>query len=126
MNPVLQVMRSHRSVRDYQSEPVDPAVVREAIAAAQMAATSSHIQAYCVIRITDRARRDRLVELTGGSQSNISKHLATLRLHDLVGRRREGGVVYYSVTDPSIFNLCSEVCGGIERTLAERSKAFQE
>jgi ArsR family transcriptional regulator len=65
-----------------------------------------------------------IVERTGGSQSNISKHLSTLSSQGLVNRRRQGTSVYYSVTDPSIFELCDQVCGGIERELTARRKAF--
>lgn len=66
-----------------------------------------------------------IVARTGGSQSNVSKHLATLSTHGLVQRRREGTSAYYSVADGSIFDLCDQVCGGIERGLADRRKAFQ-
>ena len=58
-----------------------------------------------------------LVEHTGGSQSNISKHLSTLLAHGLVRRRREGTSAFYSITELSVFELCDQVCGGIERTL---------
>lgn len=66
-----------------------------------------------------------IVERTGGSQSNVSKHLSMLLSHGLVTRRRQGTSAFYSVTDPSIFELCDQVCGGIERDLAARRKAFQ-
>jgi ArsR family transcriptional regulator len=66
-----------------------------------------------------------LVEKTGGSQSNVSKHLSTLLTHGLVNRRREGTSAYYSVTDDSIFSLCDIVCGGIDRHLEDQRKAFQ-
>ena len=65
-----------------------------------------------------------IVERTGGSQSNISKHLSTLHTQGLVLRRREGTSTYYRVADPSIFDLCDQVCGGIERDLVRRTKAF--
>ena len=66
-----------------------------------------------------------LVERTGGSQSNVSKHLATLLAHGLVRRRRQGTSAYYSITELSIFELCDQVCGGIERSLAGRQRALQ-
>jgi DNA-binding transcriptional ArsR family regulator len=66
-----------------------------------------------------------IVERTGGSQSNISKHLSTLLSHGLVHRRREGTSAFYSVTDLSIFALCDQVCGGIDRELAARRRAFE-
>jgi len=66
-----------------------------------------------------------IVERTGGSQSNISKHLSTLLSHGLVNRRREGTSAIYSVADPTVFDLCDQVCGGIERDLTTRGKAFR-
>ena len=66
-----------------------------------------------------------IVERTGGTQSNTSKHLATLLAHGLVSRRREGTSAFYPVTDTSIFDLCDQVCGGIDRDLAARRKAFR-
>jgi len=66
-----------------------------------------------------------LVERTGSSQSNISKHLSSLLAQGLVNRRRQGTSAFYSVADPSIFELCDQVCGGIDRDLAARRKAFQ-
>lgn len=66
-----------------------------------------------------------IVERTGGSQSNVSKHLATLLAHGLVRRRREGTSAYYSITELSVFQLCDQVCGGIERSLAGQRRALQ-
>lgn len=66
-----------------------------------------------------------LVQKTGGTQSNISKHLSTLLTHGLVQRRRQGTSAHYSVTDDTIFDLCDIVCGGIDRHLEEQKKAFQ-
>lgn len=74
---------------------------------------------------TDELTVTDIVERTGGSQSNISKHLSTLLSHGLVSRRRQGTSAFYSVADPSIFQLCDQVCGGIERDLASRRKAFR-
>ena len=52
-----------------------------------------------------------LVEATGASQANVSKHLQILRRSGLVERRKEGLMAYYSIADPSIFHLCDLVCG---------------
>jgi DNA-binding transcriptional ArsR family regulator len=66
-----------------------------------------------------------IVEATGGSQSNVSKHLSMMLSHGMVGRRREGTSAYYSITDPSVFELCDNVCGGIENDLDARRRAFR-
>lgn len=64
--PTLALMRDHRSVRHYRAEPLDEAELREAVSAAQMASTSSHGQAYGLLRVRDDAKRARLMELCGG------------------------------------------------------------
>lgn len=65
-NAILQVMRQHRSIRKFTDAPVPDGHVVEAVRAAQMASTSSNVQAYALLRVRDRASRETLVELTGG------------------------------------------------------------
>ena len=65
-----------------------------------------------------------LVEATGSSQPNVSKHLTTLLAHRLVKREKRGNSAYYSVADPAVFELCEIVCGNIERSLEEERRAF--
>lgn len=54
-----------------------------------------------------------LVAATGAAQANVSKHLQLLLRGGLVQRRREGLFVFYSVTDPRVFELCDAVCGSL-------------
>jgi DNA-binding transcriptional ArsR family regulator len=65
-----------------------------------------------------------LVEATGSTQPNVSKHLSTLLAHRLVKREKRGNSAYYSVADPAVFRLCEIVCGNIERALDEERAAF--
>ncbi|MFC2058271.1 ArsR/SmtB family transcription factor [Chloroflexota bacterium] len=44
-----------------------------------------------------------LAQRLGLSQSNVSKHLALMRDYGLVLTRREGSNIYYSLSDPRIF-----------------------
>ena len=60
-----------------------------------------------------------LVEATGASQQNISKHLGVLLEAGIVGRRKQGNRVLYAIADEGIFRLCEEVCGGLQRQVAE-------
>jgi ArsR family transcriptional regulator len=66
-----------------------------------------------------------LVELTEGTQANISRHLQTLAEAGLVSRRKEGLQVFYAIADDSIFKLCDLVCGSLEKQLTDRAKAFR-
>ncbi len=60
-----------------------------------------------------------LREATGASQQNVSKHLGVLLEAGIVGRRKDGNQVFYSIVDERIFRLCEEVCGGLQRQVAE-------
>ena len=60
-----------------------------------------------------------LVEATGASQANVSKHLQILRRAGLVERRKEGLMAFYSISDPSIFHLCDLVCGRLTEQYRE-------
>jgi DNA-binding transcriptional ArsR family regulator len=63
-----------------------------------------------------------LVETTGLTQANVSKHLQLLLAHNLVARRKEGLFVYYHIADQSVFQLCELVCGRLEREVRERQR----
>lgn len=63
-----------------------------------------------------------LVERTGLSQANASKHLQLLLAHDLVARRKDGLFVYYHIADESVFQLCELVCRRLETSTRERHR----
>ncbi len=54
-----------------------------------------------------------LTEITGGTQANISKHLSMLAESGLVKREARGTSVYYSIANPSVYELCELVCGQV-------------
>jgi DNA-binding transcriptional ArsR family regulator len=51
-----------------------------------------------------------IVEATGFTQTNVSRHLALMHSVGVVGRRREGNAVYYQITDPEFVEICRTVC----------------
>ena len=68
MNPTIEQMLAHRSIRAYTDEPVPTEHLREAVRAGQAAATSSAVQPYCCIRVTDTDTRSAIAELAGPQQ----------------------------------------------------------
>ena len=58
-----------------------------------------------------------LVEETAASQANVSKHLSVLLQGGLIQRRKEGLRVFYSCTDPRIFQICDVICGSLRHQL---------
>ncbi|MBJ7353254.1 MAG: winged helix-turn-helix transcriptional regulator [Thermoleophilaceae bacterium] len=56
-----------------------------------------------------------LHETIGASQQNVSKHLAILHQAGMVERVKVGNQTRYSISDPSVFELCELVCGGVRQ-----------
>jgi DNA-binding transcriptional ArsR family regulator len=76
------------------------------------------------IKLLDRLRDGEasvheLTEATGASQQNVSKHLGVLLDAGIVGRRKEGTLSVYRITDETVFEICEGVCGSVQRQLAE-------
>ena len=65
-----------------------------------------------------------LIQATGLSQANASRHLNTLTSAGFLSRRKKGLKVLYSIADPGVFKLCEHVCGGLQKRLAQDAKAF--
>jgi DNA-binding transcriptional ArsR family regulator len=55
-----------------------------------------------------------LVDQTGLSQANVSKHLQLLHAAGFVERRKEGLYVHYSLADREVFQLCDIMCGRLD------------
>jgi DNA-binding transcriptional ArsR family regulator len=74
------------------------------------------------IKLLDRLREgeasvQELTEAIGSSQQNVSKHLGVLRQSGIVGRRKNGNYVFYSIADEGVFSLCEDVCGSLRAQL---------
>lgn len=65
MNKVMELLKSHTSVRKFQDKLVDDQLLQEIIQASQYASTSNHIQAYTIIRVKDQAKKIALAKLAG-------------------------------------------------------------
>jgi hypothetical protein len=77
-----------------------------------------------LIKLLDRLRdgdatAGELREALGASQQNISNHLAILRDTGMGERTRTGNQVRYTISDPSAFELCEQVCGGVRCQLEQ-------
>lgn len=59
-----------------------------------------------------------LVRRVGLSYGTVSKHLALLRAHGSLARRRDGTRIYYQIDDPSLADLCDAVCKSLRNDWA--------
>jgi nitroreductase len=71
MNPVIELLKSHRSIRKFTAEPIEQSTVEELVRAGQAAATSSFLQACTVIQVQDSTKRERLAA-GAGNQAYIA------------------------------------------------------
>src|ERR1051325_4240897 len=65
-----------------------------------------------------------LVQETGLTQANLSRHLQTLVETGILSRRKEGLAVYYKIDDATIFKICDQVCGGLAKRMKAQAKAL--
>jgi FMN reductase (NADPH) len=64
-NETLKLMHKHGSVRRYKSDPVAVEMVETIVRAGQRASTSSNLQMYSVVAVTDEARREQMATYCG-------------------------------------------------------------
>ena len=82
------------------------------------------------IRLLDRLRAGEasvgeLQAALGASQQNLSKHLGILHDAGMVSRAKHGNRSVYAISDPGVFELCDQVCGGLRRQLQELDVILQ-
>ncbi len=63
------------------------------------------LQAVC----HDSKTVNEIVEITGSTQANVSKHLTLLATSGILSRKKEGQCVYYGMKDKIVMQLCSMV-----------------
>ena len=77
MNPTIETLKGHRSIRQYEDRPLPEGLLEELMACGQRASTSSNMQTYSVIHVAEPGRKARLAELCG-DQAQIHQSAAFL------------------------------------------------
>ena len=62
---VISLLKKHASIRKFTDEKISESLLKDIVSAGQSAATSSFLQGVTLIRVTERGKREKLVELTG-------------------------------------------------------------
>lgn len=65
-----------------------------------------------------------LVEATGSSQANVSKHLSLLREAGMVGVRKEGLTSICFIADPIVNELCETMCSRLREEMEDKAKSL--
>ena len=66
-----------------------------------------------------------IVEATGATQANVSRHLQILLRARILARRKDGLHVYYEIADPSVLDLCATVCDSVAAGLSRDLSTFK-
>ncbi len=89
-NDTIASLLDHRSVRNFLSDPLPSGTLETLIAAAQSAATSSNMQFWSAIAVTDPAKRKVLAEIAGNQKQIQQCPLYVCWVADLSRNQRIG------------------------------------
>lgn len=73
MNQVIDTIMNHRSIRKFEEKALSEDQIRTIVECAQAASTSSFIQAYSIIGVKDKERKQLLAEIAG-HQTYVAKN----------------------------------------------------
>ena len=100
---------------------LSPAVLHQVADRFKALAEPSRLQILQTLR-QGEATVTSLVERTGLTQANLSRHLRVLLGMGFVERRKEGLHAWYRLADQDVLQLCDLVCGRLERQVEARRK----
>ena len=72
MNPTIELLKKHRSIRKFTAQPIPPALLNELFLAAQSAATSSFLQGTTIVRVKSPETRALIAE-SAGNQGYVKR-----------------------------------------------------
>jgi ArsR family transcriptional regulator len=105
------------------SLPLSPELIELVAARFRVLGEPSRLRILQALR-TGELNVSQLVEATDLTQANTSRHLQALADAGIVGRRRDGANVIYSISEPAIFDLCEAVCGSLQRRYQNHARAL--
>lgn len=68
MSSVIELLKSHRSIRKFTDQQIAADLLQELFEAGQSAATSSFLQGATIVRVTNKENRARIAELAGNQK----------------------------------------------------------
>lgn len=123
MNQSIDLLMSHRSIRQFEDKLLTREQIETIVSCAQSASTSSFIQAYSIIGITDTDKKMKLAELAG--EQNYVAHnghffvfCADLSRHEQLGEMENKDVI------PSIESTEKFMVALIDTALAAQNAAI--
>ncbi|WP_449536863.1 oxygen-insensitive NADPH nitroreductase [Ferdinandcohnia sp. Marseille-Q9671] len=89
MNSVIETIMNHRSIRKFEEKGLTDEQIHTIVECAQAASTSSFIQAYSIIGVKDKERKQKLAEIAG-NQAYVAENghffvfCGDLHRHDII------------------------------------------
>ena len=102
-NAHLDLLLSHRSVRGYRPDPLPAGGLESLVAAAQSAATSSNLQVWSLVTVTDPRKKAALAEIAGGQKHIEQCPVFLLWVADLARSQRIGAAAGVEVAGTDYF-----------------------
>ncbi|MDR6552939.1 oxygen-insensitive NADPH nitroreductase [Paenibacillus qinlingensis] len=121
MNAIIELLQNHRSIRKFTQEPVSSEQREAIIRAAQAASTSSNMQAYSIIHVSDEHMKSQLAELAG-NQAYVSE--CPLFLVWCADLHRFAGAVQRHVDTPVTGNAENLIIATVDAALAAQNAAI--
>ncbi|WP_026583263.1 oxygen-insensitive NADPH nitroreductase [Bacillus sp. J33] len=122
MNEVTKLLMDHRSVRHFEEKPLSREQIKTIVLSAQAASTSSFVQAYSIIGVTDKEKKGKLAAFAG-NQSYVAENghflvfCADLHRHEVIGQMENKDVI------PSIESTEKFMVAVIDAALAAQNAA---
>lgn len=123
MNKTIETILDHRSIRSFQDKPLTREQIETIITSAQAASTSSFIQAYSIIGVSDQSKKDQLAEVVGNqpyvaNNGHFLVFCADLNRHAKIAEMENIDVI------PSIESTEKFMVSVIDATLAAQNAAI--
>ncbi len=119
--PTIELIHRHGSVRDYKPDPVPTGTIETIVAAGQRASTSSNLQMYSVVVVTDDQKRAHLMRLCGNQEHIIQAPVYMAWCADLSRLERVCNLQGYENESNYMENLMLAV---VDATLAMQNAAL--
>ena len=119
MNETIKLLLNHMSIRKFKDKEIDNEIVDLIIKCGQMAPTSSHFQAYSIIEVKDKNKREFLYTISGRQRWINEAPLLLLFCADL----NRGNKYFENINHDILSNTESYTVGVIDTALVVQ-KAF--
>lgn len=110
---------------DFSAGALPPTVIERVADRFHLLGDPTRLRLVNALHVDGELSVGELVDRVGMSYGAVSKQLAMLRSHGLLGRRREGTRIFYRIADPSIEELCNAVCRALREDWAAWGAALE-